>query len=55
MNEVLDMIADLTGEQLNVRRVEAQAGDARDTAADTSRARAQLRELVERALGEKIT
>jgi nucleoside-diphosphate-sugar epimerase len=42
MNEVLDMIADLTREQLNVNRVEAQAGDARDTAADTSRARAQL-------------
>jgi UDP-glucose 4-epimerase len=42
MNEVLEMIADLTGEELNVRRVAAQAGDARDTSADTSRARAQL-------------
>jgi UDP-glucose 4-epimerase len=42
MNEVLEMIRDLTGEQLNIRRVAAQAGDARDTAADTSRARAQL-------------
>lgn len=42
MNQVLDMIAELTGQQLNVRRVEAQAGDARDTAADTNRARAQL-------------
>jgi nucleoside-diphosphate-sugar epimerase len=42
MNEVLEMIADLTGEELNVRRAAVQAGDARDTAADTSRARAQL-------------
>lgn len=42
MNEVLDMIAELTGEELNVSRVAAQAGDARDTAADTNRARAQL-------------
>ncbi|HYB23742.1 MAG TPA: NAD-dependent epimerase/dehydratase family protein [Solirubrobacteraceae bacterium] len=42
MNEVVEMIGDLTGEQLIVRRVAAQAGDARDTAADTSRARKQL-------------
>jgi nucleoside-diphosphate-sugar epimerase len=42
MNEVLEIIAELTGEELNVRRVPAQAGDARDTAADTSSARAQL-------------
>lgn len=42
MNEVLDMISDLTGQILNVRRVAAQAGDARDTAADTSRAQTQL-------------
>jgi nucleoside-diphosphate-sugar epimerase len=42
MNEVLEMISDLTGEELNIRRVAAQAGDARDTAADTRRARAQL-------------
>jgi nucleoside-diphosphate-sugar epimerase len=42
MNEVLEMISELTGEELNVRRVSAQAGDARDTAADTSRARTQL-------------
>jgi UDP-glucose 4-epimerase len=42
MNEVLEMIGELTGEDLNVRRVAAQAGDARDTAADTRRARRQL-------------
>jgi nucleoside-diphosphate-sugar epimerase len=42
MNEVLQIIADLTGEELNVRRVPAQAGDAHDTAADTRGARAQL-------------
>ncbi len=42
MNEVLEMIADLTECKLNIRRVAAQAGDARDTAADTSRARTQL-------------
>jgi UDP-glucuronate 4-epimerase len=58
MNEVLEMIAELTGEELNVRRVAAQAGDARDTAADTSRARAQLgfapsRSLYE-GLGEQV-
>jgi UDP-glucuronate 4-epimerase len=42
INEVLEMIAELTGEELDVRRVGAQAGDARDTAADTTRARDQL-------------
>jgi UDP-glucuronate 4-epimerase len=42
MNQVLEMIAELTGERLNVRRMAAQVGDARDTAADTSQARAQL-------------
>jgi nucleoside-diphosphate-sugar epimerase len=58
MNEVLEMIAELTGEDLQVRRVRAQAGDARDTAADTGRARAQLgfapsRSLYE-GLGEQV-
>jgi UDP-glucose 4-epimerase len=58
INEVLGMIADLTGGELNVRRVVAQAGDARDTAADISRARAQLgfapsRSLYE-GLGEQV-
>lgn len=58
MNEVLEMIADLTGKDLNIRRVEAQAGDARDTAADTSRARVQFgfapsRSLYE-GLGEQV-
>ncbi len=42
MNDVLGMIRDLTGEVLDIRRVAAQAGDARDTAADTSRAHAEL-------------
>jgi UDP-glucose 4-epimerase len=58
MNGVLDTIADLIGEELKVRRVHAQAGDARDTAADTSAARMQLgfapsRSLCE-GLGEQI-
>jgi nucleoside-diphosphate-sugar epimerase len=58
MNEVLEMIAALTGEDLSVRRIVAQAGDARDTAADTHRARAQLgfapsRSLYE-GLGEQV-
>jgi UDP-glucuronate 4-epimerase len=55
MNEVLSMIADLVGTKLDVRRVEAQAGDARDTAADTSRARAQLGFAPSRSLYEGLT
>jgi nucleoside-diphosphate-sugar epimerase len=55
MNEVLEMIADLTAEELNVRRVAAQAGDARDTAADTSRARAQLGFAPSRSLYEGLS
>jgi UDP-glucose 4-epimerase len=54
MNEVLDMIAECSGERLNVRRVEAQAGDARDTAADTSRAQAQLGFKPSRSLFEGL-
>jgi UDP-glucuronate 4-epimerase len=54
MNEVLSMIAELTGEKLNVRRVEAQAGDARDTAADTTRARAELGFAPSRSLYEGL-
>jgi nucleoside-diphosphate-sugar epimerase len=42
MNEVLDIVAHITGEELRITRVAAQAGDARDTAADTSAARKQL-------------
>jgi nucleoside-diphosphate-sugar epimerase len=58
MNVVLEMISDLTGEDLRVRYVEAQAGDARDTAADTTLARTQLgfapsRSLYE-GLGEQV-
>jgi len=55
MNEVLKMIADLTGEELDVRRVAAQAGDARDTAADSSRARAQLGFAPSRSLYEGLS
>jgi nucleoside-diphosphate-sugar epimerase len=55
MNDVLEMIADLTGEELNVRRVAAQAGDARDTGADTSRARAQLGFAPSRSLYEGLS
>ena len=55
MNEVLEMIADLTGEELDVRRVAAQAGDARDTAADTSRAHEQLGFAPSRSLYEGLS
>ncbi|MGD0455860.1 MAG: NAD-dependent epimerase/dehydratase family protein [Solirubrobacteraceae bacterium] len=54
MNEVLEMIGDLTEEELNIRRLAAQAGDARDTAADTSRARAQLGFAPSRSLYEGL-
>ena len=50
MNDVLEIITELTGEELNVRRVAAQAGDARDTAADTSGARGQLGFIPSRSL-----
>jgi nucleoside-diphosphate-sugar epimerase len=55
MNEVLEMLAELTGEALDVRHVRAQAGDARDTAADTTRARAQLGFLPSRSLFEGLS
>ena len=55
MNEVLEMIADITGEKLDVRRVTAQAGDARDTAADTRRACAQLGFAPSRSLYEGLS
>jgi len=55
MNDVLEMIAALTGEDLNVRRIDAQAGDARDTAADTSRARTQLGFAPSRSLYEGLS
>jgi nucleoside-diphosphate-sugar epimerase len=54
MNEVLDMIAEITGEQLNVRRVAAQAGDARDTAAETGLARGHLGFAPSRSLYEGL-
>ena len=43
MNEVLALIERVTGRPLDVRREPAQKGDMRDTYADTSRARADLR------------
>ena len=55
MNEVLEMIAELTGETLDVRHLAAQAGDARDTAADTSRARAQLGFVPSRSLYQGLS
>jgi nucleoside-diphosphate-sugar epimerase len=54
MNEVLEMIGELTGKELMVRRVSAQAGDARDTAADTSSARMQLGFAPSRSLYEGL-
>jgi len=54
MNEVLDMIADVTGADLKVRRVAAQLGDARDTAADSSRARAAIGFVPSRSLYEGL-
>ena len=52
MNEVLALIGELTGEALDVRRDDAQRGDARDTAADTSRARGELGFAPSRSLRE---
>ena len=43
MNEVLALIERVTGRPLDVRREPPQKGDMRDTYADTSRARADLR------------
>jgi nucleoside-diphosphate-sugar epimerase len=42
VNQVLDIIAQLAGRPLDVRREAKQKGDMRDTSADTSRARAEL-------------
>lgn len=42
VNQVLDVIARITGRPLDVRREAKQKGDMRDTYADTSRARADL-------------
>lgn len=43
LNYVLDLIVKTTGRQLEIRRGPAQKGDMRDTYADTSAARADLR------------
>lgn len=42
INEVLRLVGDATGVDLDIRREPAQKGDMRDTFADTSRARADL-------------
>jgi UDP-glucose 4-epimerase len=42
LNEVLDIIAQVTGQPLTIERGPAQKGDVRDTYADTSLARADL-------------
>ena len=42
MNEILDVIASVTGRKPEIRREVAQKGDMRDTFADTSRARTDL-------------
>jgi nucleoside-diphosphate-sugar epimerase len=42
LNEVIEMIGPLTGSAPRVRRTSAQRGDARDTAADIRRARAEI-------------
>jgi nucleoside-diphosphate-sugar epimerase len=54
MNDVLEIITELTGEKLSVRRVAPQAGDARDTAADTSGAQRQLGFSPSRSLQEGL-
>jgi nucleoside-diphosphate-sugar epimerase len=42
LNEVLDIVAQVTGQSLRIERGPAQKGDVRDTYADTSLARADL-------------
>jgi UDP-glucose 4-epimerase len=42
MNEVIELIARVTGKTIDIRREAAQKGDMRDTFADTSAARADL-------------
>lgn len=42
LNDVLDLLRDVTGRPLQVRREDAQKGDMRDTFADTSAARRDL-------------
>src|SRR6266540_2042051 len=41
MNEVIELVGEIAG-PVRVRRVASERGDARNTAADTSRARAEL-------------
>jgi UDP-glucose 4-epimerase len=54
MNEVLETIGGLVGRPLEIERRESQRGDARDTAADTSRAREELGFAPSRTLKEGL-
>jgi UDP-glucose 4-epimerase len=42
LNHVLDLLAEVTGRQVLIRREPSQKGDMRDTFADTTRARAEI-------------
>jgi nucleoside-diphosphate-sugar epimerase len=54
MNQVLETIGGLVGRPLEVERGDSQRGDARDTAADTSRARSELGFAPSRTLEEGL-
>jgi nucleoside-diphosphate-sugar epimerase len=54
MSDVLATIGDLLGRPLDLRRSAVQRGDARDTAADISRAREELGFAPSRTLGEGL-
>jgi nucleoside-diphosphate-sugar epimerase len=54
INEVLEIISQLTGNDLSVRYERAQDGDARDTAADTTAARTDLGYAPSRSLREGL-
>jgi UDP-glucose 4-epimerase len=54
MNRVLEVIGELVGEPLAITRHESQRGDARDTAADTTRAREELGFAPSRTLEEGL-
>jgi UDP-glucose 4-epimerase len=42
LNDVLELVQDVTGKRLEIRREESQKGDMRDTFADTAAARRDL-------------
>ena len=55
MNEVIDLIARATGKRIDVRREPTQKGDMRDTFADTSAARDDLRWAPKTSLADGIS